>query len=451
MEEYVATHLGNLYSVERGQKDKFDLNRTQDTSLNIYSGGEKKEPKFFPKGLLAKYYEGEDVPKFIQNVSESFSGNVTAKNSKKMFVFGAGASHKCVSNIKKNNGFPLTKDLLEDSDLIKLLKQNPLGKNLLIQNRNKDFNLEKQLQQIVENLEKVKFLKSTVRDISVLNILLGNYFKSKSEAITTRNSINLYDELVSLLKNYNDFKVNDENYVLINFNYDLLLDKAIISTIGKNYQQISNYISTDFTPFRYYKPHGSCNWGLEIKTGTVVGTASSFGLWERVFDNDVTPFDILAHNVSHYNSVIFDKGSFYGNKKFGNSSSLSYNLNSVKIMNVLPTDETNMFYPVIHLPFAIKDTFLMPPLLRYTMYQDCLNVEELYIIGFKMNEIYFENYLKEVFEKNKKLRLVWIVDPKPLPIYIKLKELISNEKVKFEVCDTFEEFVREKLPAILEK
>ncbi len=60
---------------------------------------------------------------------------------------------------------------------------------------------------------------------------------------------NLYKTFLKKLKD------QDEQFGIINFNYDTLLDRALQNVYGRNFLQIADYQN-----YNYIKPHGSVNW-----------------------------------------------------------------------------------------------------------------------------------------------------------------------------------------------
>lgn len=73
------------------------------------------------------------------------------------------------------------------------------------------------------------------------------------------------------ITNYSDFFLrldewrhrHDEHVCIVNFNYDLLADDALISTVGVDLSSIEMFVADE--RYKYLKLHGSSNWGRRVK------------------------------------------------------------------------------------------------------------------------------------------------------------------------------------------
>lgn len=443
---FIATYLGKLYEIPFGQNDLVVKSREQDVEIYVYDFNGNKILKKFPKGLIANVYSNFQDSEQLQIVEKKYSDKYRCSNSKRLFLFGAGASFNCVFDGDRKTGFPLTKDLMKDELLIQKLNKFYLGTHLLALSKLDNFNLEKEVESLLYELENVAFNMQMAVDLVCLNVAFGEYFKNKLSFITSGN-LNLYNILVALLKKHNSQISSDENFLLVSFNYDTLLDTAISRSIGKDYSSLFDYISSTFNPFRYYKPHGSSNWGLEVKSNSNLGFTDSNDFIERILNKKVTYFNLLTENVIQKDQIVFDLGSHALNFYDGNNKSYAENFLSVIVGNAFT--ETNMKYPVILLPTMLKDRVLLPFSIQKNLENDLSFVEEIYVIGFAMNEDKFNSILKHNFSRSKKLQRIWIVDPTPAPIILKLRDVISIDQIEIRLCESFEKFVTIELPKIL--
>lgn len=78
-------------------------------------------------------------------------------------------------------------------------------------------------------------------------------------------------ELSHGVTNYGDFLLRvdewrhrtDEEVCVVNFNYDLLFDDALVSTLGVDLSSVERFVVDE--RYKYLKLHGSSNWGRRVR------------------------------------------------------------------------------------------------------------------------------------------------------------------------------------------
>jgi hypothetical protein len=107
-------------------------------------------------------------------------------------------------------------------------------------------------------------------------------------------------------------------------------------------------------------------------------------------------------------------------------------------ISVLNENEINDYFPALLIPYIEKDEFVMSPLHYYKLRDYMENIENLFIIGWKGNEVLFN---KELISKTYRLKRVIIVDPCPEEVKKHLNELLSKKNFEIIHFEDFEDFV----------
>lgn len=176
---------------------------------------------------------------------------------------------------------------------------------------------------------------------------------------------------------YKYAKATGEEVGIISFNYDILLEIALVDFYN-NLEELSidDYIKG---PIKVFKPHGSCNWFREFK---------------QVYENDVvkallenrTTFnelDQMLREETVVSSAPFVYGADARGRKFGLRNS---------------EDIYNQYYypgcPQLLVPIKNKDMFVMPNEHEQEMINHITNSRDFLVIGWKGNEEHFLSELK---------------------------------------------------------
>ncbi len=176
----------------------------------------------------------------------------------KIFIFGAGASRGSQGRVD-NPSFvsPLTDELFDEEyrgyatyGQYEILSKSELSK---CANESKKMgSVEQWLTQRWNNISNF----SQPRNQKVEKIFFGRvtfYIWQLLQAVSsqTYNSSNAYALLMEKLR------ISDQPFGLISFNYDTLLDRAVIDVFDETLTSFD-----DYNNFPFVKPHGSVNWIL---------------------------------------------------------------------------------------------------------------------------------------------------------------------------------------------
>src|SRR5260370_35432486 len=176
----------------------------------------------------------------------------------KIFIFGAGA-YKGSQGQVDNPSFvsPLTDELFDEEyrgyatyGQYEILSKSELSK---CANESKKMgSVEQWLTQRWNNISNF----SQPRNQKVEKIFFGRvtfYIWQLLQAVSsqTYNSSNAYALLMEKLR------ISDQPFGLISFNYDTLLDRAVIDVFDETLTSFD-----DYNNFPFVKPHGSVNWIL---------------------------------------------------------------------------------------------------------------------------------------------------------------------------------------------
>jgi len=213
--------------------------------------------------------------------------------------------------------------------------------------------------------------------------------------VCDQHQYNLYDTFVRKLDHYIRSNTN-ERIAIISFNYDFLLERAIERRNKFEFKTINDYID-DRNRLNLFKPHGSANWGwiinqpnpITMGTPNIVNTPTfrELALWLYYHKKGLDEI---------YGKMIGGYVSGYG----------KYNINKDQISIV---NQGQVNYPALFLPYTSKDEFIMPYSHQTLMDLYLRDVSEICIIGWKGNEMEFNNRLKNLLNKPIKLT---IVDPR---------------------------------------
>jgi len=161
------------------------------------------------------------------------------------------------------------------------------------------------------------------------------------------------------------FRTGSEPVCLVTFNYDLLLDRALIS-FGYNPQSLDHRYFDAHPTLKLFKPHGSVDWARFVDAPP----DSRLGPWQLIEQADTTKLsdDYIVSNAT-------DPQQLY-----------RYN---------------RPILPAIAIPVQTKseDTFEWPPRHRAYFKELLPSVKKILIIGWRGKEAHFLNLLRENLPK----------------------------------------------------
>lgn len=200
---------------------------------------------------------------------------------------------------------------------------------------------------------------------------------------TTYNEDNGYYLLLQKLAKRDD----KEEQVFVNFNYDLLLDKALTKLYGYN---LSSTL-TNYTTLNYLKPHGSVNWFLKRRTSDI-----------KVSAYDTRGNSHLEVTLSRVTSNIFRSSNI--DKRLMILDPLNKSLESVA-GTFLDTFDTGSYgFPLVMLPLVSKMNDLVTGFMS-TMQAEFRRVfsqaTEVYVIGYRANDELFRDMALHVRQGTK--------------------------------------------------
>ena len=228
-----------------------------------------------------------------------------------------------------------------------------------------------------------------------------------------------YNEYGAYRKLLNKLKSDSEEFGLINFNYDLLLDYAAKDVYGITLTSLENYLDFD-----YIKPHGSVNWFLdrrksdpELGPETNMDTRVRFDQASRMMFGD--------ENLSFTGTTIIDP----------NHRDL-YNVDSI-----IHRFRGQYFYPLVLLPLAVKSYDYIEGFSNAVIDKgkDLLSkADEIFLIGYRAQDEVIGTLLENVRTNTS---LVVISPNNPEEISKRVLSLKSNLNSKGTIKSGFMEFV----------
>lgn len=337
-----------------------ELNNCSDeTKLKILT---EKGYKIIPETL-----ESYNETKPLQNIIQS--KNIDTANVKKLIIIGAGASYDFSSSYIEK--IPLTKSIFSEENY-EYLQHFP-GAHYYIDLINADTDLEAFFQKQWDSVTKsynIHALRKIINTQYFLHYLF--YKKSYLNKSAIRNH---YKALVAFLDDYCHSKI--QKAAIVSFNYDTLLEDAIIKNYNIPLNTVDSYIENT-SNLLLFKPHGSANWIRKVK-GTENKTSPK-DLDIRYMSQFYYNNNINLHEIkeSLEDEVLF-LNDFYeytedGRKKY---------------------PYKYRYYPEILLPYKDKDDFIMPNSHANQLKNVLSSIDEILIIGWKGSEKKFNELLKQ--------------------------------------------------------
>ncbi len=286
---------------------------------------------------------------------------------RKMIIIGAGASYDVIPFLSlaqkgMNNLMPLTNNLFSAENFELLNRYSgakQASKNPLINS-----NLEAYFQKIVNELNRHgnrALIKQLLDSTYYINDLI-----IERQSQVAYNQYNNYKLLAEQVRAYlNSHK--DEGIIIVNFNYDTLLDNELESELGLKYVNMEDYIKRG-NKLLYLKPHGSVNWVWFFKERLTLRTQYHQRLHELLIDRDYSFHQIkllLESKITHAGSVEF----------------------LAKYNNIVD------YLPAILIPYSRKDSFVVPEQQKFDFTMSISNIDEILVVGWKGQEDEFTNTL----------------------------------------------------------
>lgn len=292
----------------------------------------------------------------------------------KVFIFGAGAS------VDAQNQVTYTKEHPEKAPLVNDLF-NEQYKEMMVNGLN--FDIEECRRMIKETGALEKWLSSKWDAINSLKT-----DRAKKAEKSWFGNINLYiwNLLNRVSKTYPNSqgysiflkKLYDEEFGIISFNYDTLLDQSYEDVFGVSLKNKEDYLNGNFV-----KLHGSVNWFLRKRSQEHLP-------WQRHRGDISVRIRAIAENMYNGDPMTLDSLEIIDPKH-----SVLSNLDAV--MNYFNDD--GYFYPLLFMPLTGKDYSIIVDF-KSIMIEKAeamlRKATDVYLIGYRANDDLIRVILEQV-------------------------------------------------------
>jgi len=226
---------------------------------------------------------------------------------------------------------------------------------------------------------------------------------------------------------------NRKHFAFVSFNQDTILENFLSKYFKRPLNFIDDFVEVNDSPFCIFKPHGSWNWGWRFPN--------------KVDNRQKNIFDSGASFFKLYYELLGDHVEMVDWNSWGLESTLSDHRNGKLTidkskLSICNSNKLGDFYPAILLPYRDKDEFTMPPTHYYQLKRYLSCIENLFVIGWKGNEVLFNKVLNRSAGRIKK---VIIVDPNPKTVETNLQSILDKSGVEKVIYNNFEDFIRNGL------
>jgi hypothetical protein len=415
--------------------NKLDLN-------NLTENEATKLAWIINRSTIVKEFKHNELTKKQSNKNAAWS---TDEKSKYVFIIGAGASAYGIreserENLDKFRYWPPLGNQLFEERFEPLYNQYDGVRLSLYYLRSKGQDIEELFENEWKEIEEFGNDDLLQRHLSI-QLYIANLLRIASSTFCDGfNGKTLFEPLCDHLsrirqRNKNEFK--DSQFTIISFNQDSILEFYLEKYFRCKITTIEDYAKGIKTPFNFFKPHGSWNWGWPFKN------VSTFrkDLASDLFENETNYFNLYFELLGDYNSMI-DWDS-YGIEKGHTKNELGKFSVNKNLLELYPESRTAYYFPGILLPYRDKDEFTMPTKHYFGMRSKLSEAEKIIIIGWKGNEQSFNRILANQATKVKE---IVICDPNPEIVKQNLKPFIDKlENPKIIVYSSFENFIDDGL------
>lgn len=394
------TMLGNFYIIPKNNIEGFNNSRydcetfgekvllesiSNHTPVSNFNNGWPQQRK--------KYVQGEN------------------KNAKKMIIFGAGATYdfSYSDNIKEKDRPPLTKDLFADEydDILGNYPGARVLSSRILTAPNVEVFFQEQWNDIKNHFDPDSLNKIVNTQYYFHELFLTITEKCKSEKRSN------YVSLAELIAKYT--VTQSSSILLVSFNYDTLLEKALNTSLGLKYSEIDNYVDSKRKIY-VFKPHGSCNWIRKFSHfPTSYGRQGTNEFFSKMMYDNIACYGDIFENLEP-DIFVKDDPDFTNNNNFQNPA----------------------YLPQLLIPYTDKDEFIMPLFHRQTLEDNLESVEEILIIGWKGTERVFKELLKKKLG-NKEVKIT-LINNGDQTVVTELQECFKQ--VNWAEEKTFSDFIK---------
>lgn len=289
----------------------------------------------------------------------------------KVFIFGAGASKGSQNFATPALTAPLMDELFNESyeNYAKEVGLSKLDLDFCREKVKEVQSFEKWMTDRWNDLSKIREVKKFNAERTFFGRLIFYIWKTLL-AVSEK-----YDENGAYRRLLNKLKTNSEEFGLVNFNYDLLLDYAAKDVYGITLNSIEDYLEFD-----YIKPHGSVNWFLgKRKNDPALGSETSMDTSLR-FDQ-ASRLMFGDENLTFTGVTIIDP----------NHRDL-YNVDSI-----IHRFGNQYFYPVVLLPLTVKGYDSIAGFSNSVIEKGkelLSKADEIFLIGYRAQDEIIKNLLE---------------------------------------------------------
>jgi hypothetical protein len=414
--------------------------RTPDEYRNL--GWEIKDRKIIPY---------DPIPS-IQNFGASDNAPSQSRNGdekwKRMFVFGAGASAFCSFGentprfLQSHLKPPIGTDIF-NARYDSFIEQFSGVEEIIPFFEDKGWDIEACMQEEWAKAMNSFNPKITSRHINIQFYLSDLFRKISSEIFTKHKRGNLYSLFsLKLQAHLSKPKNSKEKIGIVSFNYDTILDQFIEINFNKPYSDMNDYIDWNNRQIVLFKPHGSSNWGWEFLPGQFDASTQS-KIAQHLYSTQTLPAEIYYKMLGDLTSNVYQGA--WAQEKIAHPRGIGrFTINKNRI-KTFQSSQSN-FFPALLMPYRDKDEFVMPYFHFNALRTYLGHIEELYLIGWKGSEDAFN---LQINQRARNLKKIIIVNPDSNLVKENLSKVIKTDKFEFEVVDTFEEFVRNRMDTMI--
>lgn len=220
-----------------------------------------------------------------------------------------------------------------------------------------------------------------------------------------KDSPNRYNALIQQMRDYGAMRANRVRFVVVNFNYDILFEKALEKEMNYNFNSISDYDECSRL-ISVLKPHGSSNWvryGLtDLHKLPKTSAEYSSKLAQIPTNQNYSLYHIYASTSP--NISVIQNTHVFENLKFDPSIPITEKVRRPKVGLVKSElRENRRFFAHLLLPYSKKDLFMIPQTQISRLQLMLEKCSRVYCIGWKGNERNFIDLLA-----NKEFQITWI-------------------------------------------
>lgn len=354
---------------------------------------------------------------------------------KDMFVFGAGASAFCCFGDHKERyendqwRSPLGYDIFNER--YEELCTHFEGVKLAIPEFElKNNTIEECLESDWNKYSTSYFPELTYRHINIQFYLQQLFRQISKHTVEKYYRKNLYQLFAGQIKTRNASQAAYKP-VIVNFNYDTILDQFIDKSFGYVTNKIDEYIDWKNRSVVHFKPHGSSNWGWKFPKEVISKLGNNFP--STLYAQKITPALLFYKLLGEYKNMVNENayGLEIGKKRFGKHSLDKLQIQVVK-------DEPA--YPAMLLPFKEKDEFVMPYHHQIALGFVMGDLERLFVIGWKGSEQHFLDQLEMAVN----IKEVIIVNPEFEAVKANLQKHIKSDCIWTHLLN-FESFIKAEI------